>query len=129
MGLPGSGKTTLAKQLNLRLHSKWYNADDVRKNENDWDFSPEGRIRQANRMKSLANDSEHYGFKYVICDFVAPTEQIRKLFGADLSIWMNTITKSQYNDTNIIFEKPNYVEMEVTDFNYNIDDILKRITR
>jgi adenylylsulfate kinase len=127
MGLPGSGKTTLAKALNLKLQSKWYNADDIRKSENDWDFSLEGRIRQALRMKSLAEDSEQYGFKYVFCDFVAPTEQIRNIFDADLTIWMNTIPQGRFEDTNKLFEEPGFVEIEITSFDYDIDDIIKRI--
>ena len=47
MGLPGSGKTTLASELVSLLKAKWLNADEVRKEANDWDFSEEGRKRQA----------------------------------------------------------------------------------
>ena len=46
MGLPGSGKTYLAKRMQPILNAAWYNADIVREMANDWDFSPEGRIRQ-----------------------------------------------------------------------------------
>ena len=45
MGLPGSGKTTLANELAPILNAKRLNADEVRKNANDWDFSEEGRKR------------------------------------------------------------------------------------
>ena len=47
MGLPGSGKTTLASKLAPLLKAKWLNADKVRKEVNDWDFSEEARKRQA----------------------------------------------------------------------------------
>ena len=53
MGLPGSGKTYLAKRVVKLLNAEWLNADKVRGHYNDWDFSKEGRMRQANRMKLL----------------------------------------------------------------------------
>jgi len=55
MGLPGSGKTTLANELSLLLlNSKRINADEVRKDYDDWDFSKEGRLRQSKRMSDKA---------------------------------------------------------------------------
>ena len=72
MGLPGSGKTTLAKMIAPRLNAVLLNADEVRKEANDWDFSSEGRVRQANRMKSLAQESLNKN-RLVIADFVCPT--------------------------------------------------------
>jgi adenylylsulfate kinase len=128
MGLPGSGKTTLAKQLQEKLECKWYNADIIRNQFDDWDFSPEGRIRQATRMQTLADiESLILDSDYVICDFIAPTQKIRDIFNSNYTIWMNTIEFSQYNDTDSIFEKPNCVDIEINNFNYDIDDILKRI--
>jgi adenylylsulfate kinase len=108
MGLPGSGKTTFAEELRKQLLAKsrtaaWFNADVIRKMHNDWDFSPEGRIRQANRMRILADGMMT---DYVICDFVAPTEEIRTQFKADFTIWMDTETKSDYEDTDKLFERP-----------------------
>lgn len=105
MGLPGSGKTTLAKKLVHLINAKWLNADQVRKQANDWDFSIEGRIRQAKRMSSLAEKFKKDGH-FVVADFVCPTKEARKLFGADFTIWMDTIEESDYQDTNDIFEKP-----------------------
>ena len=91
MGLPGSGKTTLAKKLVEILNCAWYNADKVRELYNDWDFSQEGRIRQAERMCRLSSQVKGH----VVCDFVAPTEEIRNIYNADLTIWMDTIEKSR----------------------------------
>ena len=64
MGLPGSGKTTLASKLALLLKAKWLNNDEVRKAANDWDFSEEGRKRQAKRMADFA---EKYKERRTLC--------------------------------------------------------------
>ena len=79
MGLPGSGKTYLAKRMQPILKAAWYNADIVREMANDWDFSPEGRIRQSLRMKNLADFEKSQG-RIVICDFVCPTSETKKNF-------------------------------------------------
>ena len=96
MGLPGSGKTTLAKELVPLLEAKWLNADKVRTQYNDWDFSADGRVRQANRMRDLAKKLRDLG-NYVVADFVCPTKEARKLFGADFTIWMDTIEKGRFD--------------------------------
>lgn len=105
MGLPGSGKSTLAKPLAELLGGIWINADEIRKTYNDWDFSLEGRHRQAQRMRYLADGVELAG-KIAVADFVCPTEATRAYFGADYTVWMDTIDKSRYSDTNTIFETP-----------------------
>lgn len=110
MGLPGSGKTTLAstiaEELNrLGIKSYWLNADEIRAKFNDWDFSLEGRQRQAQRMNHLCQLYGQYN-EIVICDFVCPLEKTRLEFNADYTVYMNTIQSSQYEDTNKIFEPP-----------------------
>ncbi len=115
MGLPGSGKTTLAGELVPLLNAKWLNADKVRAEHNDWDFSEEGRVRQANRMKDLANKLKIEG-NYVVADFVCPTREARKLFGADYTIWMDTIEKGRFDDTNQMFVKPINFDFKVNTF-------------
>ena len=113
MGLPGSGKTTLANELGLMLNAKRLNADEVRKVADDWDFSREGRIRQAKRMAELALKYKAEGH-YVLADFIAPTPEARSLFPADYTIWVNTIKAGRFDDTNLMFVKPKTFDYQVT---------------
>jgi adenylylsulfate kinase len=124
MGLPGAGKTTLAQALQARLNCTWFNADEIRARYNDWDFSIEGRVRQSKRMRILADDSNK---EYVIADFVAPLKQMRDIYAADYVIWMDTISKGRFEDTNQLFEPPEVYDLRITDFDYSVDDILKEL--
>ena len=105
MGLPGSGKTTLAIKLSKRLKAKLLNADKIRKKFNDWDFSKKGRIRQAKRLAKISQKFEKKGF-LVVADFICPNPETRKLFNSDFIIWMDTIKTSKFKDTNSMFVKP-----------------------
>ena len=136
MGLPGAGKTYFAERLkkyleenasisskrmssyemapapsDMRAQVDWFNADDIRKRFNDWDFSKEGRIRQSLRMAEFAMRCTG---EYVICDFVAPLPEMRHNFKADWTIWMDTIDAGRYEDTNKTFVAP-----EIYDFRIN----------
>ena len=113
MGLPGSGKTTLASELVPLLKAKWINNDKVRKAANDWDFSEEGRIRQAKRMSEAALKIKSEG-NNVIADFICPTPEARKLFPADYIVWVDTIQKGRFEDTNQMFVKPEKYNFHVT---------------
>jgi len=133
MGLPGSGKTYLAGALKKYLEQNgtynnfnaemlpmtglgstvtWFNADDVRRKHNDWDFSNEGRIRQSIRMLQFAMESST---DYVICDFVAPLVEMRNNFKADWTIWMDTIEAGRFEDTNKMFVPPEVYDFRITE--------------
>jgi len=112
MGLPGSGKTTLAKQLSEFLQADWFNADEVRKQYDDWDFSHEGRVRQSKRMAELAKASNA---DYVIADFVCPLPEMRHNYNADWVIWMDTIDRGRFEDTNKLFVNPDIYDFRVTE--------------
>lgn len=121
MGLPGSGKTYLAKELTKRLKAKWLNADIVRKNYNDWDFSKKGILRQSKRMYDL---SKKINNKYIVVDFICPYEKGRKIFDADFTIWMNTIKKGRFHNINKIFEKPKSVDFEINNKNAKLNSLI-----
>lgn len=139
MGLPGAGKTYFAERLkhwlehhgtmsysrmanqeatlsalSMKATVDWFNADDVRKKFNDWDFSKEGRIRQSLRMAEFALRCSG---DYVICDFVAPLPEMRHNFKADWTIWMDTIDKGRYEDTNKAFTPPEIYDFRITEQN------------
>lgn len=115
-GLPGSGKTTLAKPFAELLGGIWLNADSIRKQYDDWDFSDEGRLRQAERMRLLADGVELAG-KVAVCDFVCPTEQTRQALNADYTVWMDTIKEGRFEDTNLV-----YVPLERGQYDYHVSE-------
>ena len=113
MGLPGSGKTTLANELAPILNAKRLNADEVRKEANDWDFSEEGRKRQSKRMADFALKLKEDG-NYVVADFICPTPAARSLFPAEYVVWVDTIKEGRFEDTNKMFIKPYKYDFQVT---------------
>ena len=130
MGLPGAGKTTLADELAPKLNAKRLNADEVRKAANDWDFSEEGRKRQAKRMADFALELKNQG-NYVVADFICPTPEARKLFPSDFTIWVDTIKEGRFDDTNKMFIKPEKYDFHVTSQDAKIwaDKIIKEISQ
>ena len=112
MGLPGSGKTTLAKLLAPMFNAVWLNADVVRKEADDWDFTMEGTIRQTKRMERLAQEAVDAN-RVVVADFICPTQRNRQEFGADYTIWMDTIKEGRFDDMNKMFEAPSKYDFKV----------------
>ena len=113
MGLPGAGKTTLANELVKLIESKRLNADEIRRAANDWDFSEEGRTRQAKRMSEAALKIKNEG-NNVIADFICLTPEARNLFPADYIVWVDTIKEGRFEDTNQMFVKPEKYNFHVT---------------
>ena len=113
MGLPGAGKTTLANELAPMINAKRLNADEVRKAANDWDYSEEGRTRQAKRMADFALKLKEEG-NYVVADFICPTPEARNLFPADYVVWVDTIKEGRFDDTNKMFVNPDKFDFHVT---------------
>ena len=143
MGLPGAGKTYFAERLKKYLednsnlytmpllrqatmeiapqsyHSKvdWFNADEIRRKYNDWDFSKEGRIRQSLRMFDFALRCTE---DFVICDFVAPLVEMRNNFKADWTVWIDTIDAGRFDDTNKAFVPPEQYDFRITEQNAEV---------
>jgi len=113
MGLPGSGKTTLAKHLAPMLNAVWINADEARTQADDWDFTEQGRQRQALRMWTLAEEAVDRN-RVVVADFICPNEETRQQFKADYTVWMDTIKESKFEDTNKMFVAPTKYNFRVT---------------
>lgn len=111
-GLPGSGKTTLARPFAELIGAVHINADEIRERYDDWDFSPEGRIRQANRMRHLADGVVLAG-GVAVADFICPTEEARKAFDPGFTVWMDTISEGRFEDTNKMFERPQSVDYHI----------------
>lgn len=115
MGLPTSGKSNLSRQLQQKIQKHgscdWINADTVRSQFNDWDFSVEGRMRQSRRMSELADTAK---VDFVILDFVCPLRQAQEEINADWVIWMDTVKSSPYADTNFVFQSPQKYDFHIT---------------
>ena len=127
-GLPGSGKTTLAKPFADLIGGIHLNADDVRGCYQDWDFTPEGRMRQAARMRYLADGVVRAG-KIAVADFVAPTDQARMEFNADFTVWMDTIKEGRFEDTNAMFVPPAHSDYHVEKWFNDTHEVLLKVVQ
>lgn len=117
MGLPGAGKTTLARLLVHRLNAVHFNADEVRANINkDLGFSEADRIEQAARMGWLCDQVVKTG-GFAVADFICPTPEAREAFSANgdcFIVWVNRISQGRFADTNRIFVPPERFDLCVT---------------
>ena len=118
MGLPGSGKTYLAKRFSKIVNAEWLNADRVRGKYSDWDFSEQGIIRQVKRMKKLAQLSKK---KIVVADFVCPLKKQIDIFKPNIIIWMDTIQKGRFKSMNKLFKPPKRYHLRITEKNIKIN--------
>lgn len=136
-GLPGSGKTTLAEPFAKLIGGVWINADQVRTRYDDWDFTPEGRMRQAMRMKFLSDGVVMAG-KIAIADFVCPTELARQEFAPDYTVWMDTVKESSsvngpaapgstFEQTTKMFEAPINCDYHVAEWFDNTHEQLGKV--
>lgn len=113
MGLPGSGKTTLAKVLVPLLEAVHFNADEVRANINkDLGFSADDRLEQARRMGWLCDRVVAAGHN-AVADFVCPTLETRRAFGDCFLIWVDRIDRGRFEDTNRVFMAPEHVDVRI----------------
>lgn len=113
MGLPGAGKTTLAKELAPLVNAVVFNADDVREHINsDLGFSLEDRIIHARRMGWLCDRVVEAGGT-AIADFICPTSKTREAFGPAFVVWVNRIQEGRFEDTNAMFEPPEQIHVVV----------------
>jgi hypothetical protein len=130
IGLPGSGKTTFSQKLCDRIDAILINADEVRSDlSKDLGFSIDNRIEQARRLGAIARLLHDQG-KTVVVDFVCPTAETRKAFGRpDYLIWMNTISQGRFENTNNIWQNPEWHDYEFTDLEQNnkVDVIIKEL--
>ena len=127
-GLPGSGKTTLAEPFAELINGIWINADKVRTRYDDQDFTVDGRVKQAYRMRHLADGVQLAG-KIAVADFVCPTNETRDIINADYTIWMDTIKEGRFNDTNLIFENPKNYNYHVREwFDNTHNELLKVVS-
>jgi cytidyltransferase-like protein len=114
MGLPGAGKTTLAKALVPLLNAVHFNADAVRANVNkDLGFALADRIEQARRMGWLCDRVVDAG-AFAVADFICPTPETRAAFGAAFVVWVDRVKEGAFADTNRMFVPPERCDVRVT---------------
>ena len=127
-GLPGSGKSTLAEPFAKSIDGVWINADAVRQQYDDWDFTLEGRMRQAKRMCHLADGVAMAG-KISVTDFVCPTKEARHAFAPDFIVWMDTIKEGRFEDTNKIFQSPEKYDYRVEQWFADVEKDLAKVIK
>jgi adenylylsulfate kinase len=133
MGLPGAGKTTLARVLAPRLNAVHFNADEVRREINkDLGFAEADRIEHARRMGWLCDQVVKTGC-FAVADFVCPTPETRTAFaegGEAFTVWADRIAVSRFKDTNRMFVPPEKYDLRIAaqgDADYWAEQIARRV--
>lgn len=126
MGMPQSGKSSVAKKLTERFQNTTYiNSYQERVKHKDIDFSVDGQLRHSYRMLDLARRSLT---KMSVIDMVCPLPKMREILNPDILIWVNDHTQSQYQELNEMFIPPNVYDIECSDdSDKTIDTIIKKI--
>lgn len=75
--------------------SEHYSSGWSRSCNNDFDYSIDGHIREAQRMKNYANTANIHKF-HAICSFQAPTKECVDIFLPDVSIFVHTSKLDPY---------------------------------
>lgn len=132
MGLPGSGKTTLAKELAKELHAVHLNADTMRNRVwVDLGFEYADRLIQAQRMGALSDVLNEQGLD-TIADFVCPTDHARDQFGEGFYIWVDRIKEGRFEDTNKLFQAPEKYDLRIESgltIKQEVDLVLKALIK
>tara|TARA_B100000902_G_scaffold163425_2_gene158614 strand:- start:36496 stop:37104 length:609 start_codon:yes stop_codon:yes gene_type:complete len=156
-GLSGSGKTTIAKKLEILLHKKGVlstilDGDNIRVGiSNNLSFSQKDREENIRRISEVSKLFINCGIVTINC-FVSPTNKIRniakKIIGpndfievfvnAPLEICEKRDVKGLYEKArlgiikdftgiNSVFEKPKNPNLEINTSKLSIDDSIKKI--
>ena len=103
-GFSGAGKSTLTKLLLEKYPDwDWVNGDLVRKTLKNYDFTENGRLKQADSLARYCHKSKK---SLVICDAICPLKLCREKIGADAIIFINERTRCKFEDTLKMFEEP-----------------------
>ena len=115
-GLPGAGKTALAKEICRRTDAIHLNADSIRDDlSSDLGFSEGDRVEQARRIGAMARLLSAQN-RLIIADFVSPTAESRRAFGdADVIVWVDRIKEGRFDDTNRLWQAPDAFDVKIED--------------
>lgn len=106
MGLPGSGKTRLAKRVaKLLPRSVVLHSTQERVRAKDVDRGPDGQNRHAYRMLELCRQQEA---EYVIIDMGCPLPEQREILNPDIVVWLNNRQGTPCKEAEANFVPPEF---------------------